>query len=516
MSIIKRIIVGFSAILILAGINGLYIAYSNANIKKDISYIVENNMQRQKAIQEIRSAVAELRMPYLVLMNTLEEGKMSHNQMLVDENKTHLLSITSNLASELRFQQDIEQMQLLQKAMNDWIYKTEQLILQNQQPLSPILVERVEGSNAYAHLKKVLTDFRVGYQARMDNRVAQAMQLISTTALVSNMATLAVVLGILLIAGTIIHGMRKHLGEQLESLQGAASQTSYASEQLSDASQSLAEGGSRQASAIEEISASLDEMSSMSKQNLEYAERMSGLGTDNEQMVRQAQQSMTELSGAMSEIQQASNETKDIIKNIDEIAFQTNLLALNAAVEAARAGEAGAGFAIVADEVRKLAGRAAEAAKETSSKIEQSSSGVTRGMQSFENAASVFASLEQKTVELKQMSEEVRNGSNEQSLGLQQLNTAISEIDHVVQANAATSEESAASSEELSAQAIEVKAIVHNLADFIGIRVGNEYTYAAQVQGPKDVTTFDFEHTHASSKNVHIQKQQKVQDSYHF
>ena len=184
------------------------------------------------------------------------------------------------------------------------------------------------------------------------------------------------------------------------------------------------------------------------------------------QVVDQANGSMTELTGSMEDISKASEETSKIIKTIDEIAFQTNLLALNAAVEAARAGEAGAGFAVVADEVRNLAMRAADAAKDTAGLIEETVKKVTGGSELVARTNEAFTEVQTNAGKVGQFVGEIAAASSEQAQGIEQINGAVTEMDKVVQANAA-------STEELSAQGEELKGQVGLLLEIVEGNTGN-------------------------------------------
>ncbi|GAB7043461.1 MULTISPECIES: methyl-accepting chemotaxis protein [Catenuloplanes] len=59
--------------------------------------------------------------------------------------------------------------------------------------------------------------------------------------------------------------------------------------------------------------------------------------------------------GSVSSLRDASDQIRQAVDLITQIASQTRLLALNATIEAARAGEAGRGFSVVANEVKTLA-----------------------------------------------------------------------------------------------------------------------------------------------------------------
>lgn len=153
-------------------------------------------------------------------------------------------------------------------------------------------------------------------------------------------------------------------------LADGSDQVTAAAAQISASSQVVAEGASKQAASLEETSASLEEIASTTKRNADSAQSAKESAGQTRQAAETGATDMQEMIAAMDAIKTSGDNIAHIIKTIDAIAFQTNILALNAAVEAARAGEAGKGFAVVANEVRSLAQRSAQAAKESTAKIE--------------------------------------------------------------------------------------------------------------------------------------------------
>ncbi len=206
-------------------------------------------------------------------------------------------------------------------------------------------------------------------------------------------------------------------------------------------SQGLSEAASAQAASLEETSSSLEEMTSQTRQTAGNAAQANNLMSTAQQVIEKANVSMNGLTGSMKEIAAGSEQTQQIVKTIDEIAFQTNLLALNAAVEAARAGEAGAGFAVVADEVRNLAIRAAEAAKNTAGLIEDIVNKIRNGDKLVGVTSEAFKEIMESSGKVVQLIAEIAGSSQEQSIGIDQVSRAVAEMNNLTQQNAAGAEE---------------------------------------------------------------------------
>ena len=247
----------------------------------------------------------------------------------------------------------------------------------------------------------------------------------------------------------------------------ASQEMASASSQVAQSSSSLSDGATRQAASLEETSASLEEMSAMTRQNSDHADQARQLTLENNQVIEKTRDAMTELVSSMGDINQASEETSQIIKTIDEIAFQTNLLALNAAVEAARAGEAGAGFAVVADEVRNLAMRSAEAARQTSGLIERTVKSVRCGSSVLEKAGTAFSETAESAAKVGSLIEEISVASREQASGIEQVAGAVTDMDRVTQQNAAAAEQSAAASRQMQSQASGMETVAEDLVALV-------------------------------------------------
>ena len=241
--------------------------------------------------------------------------------------------------------------------------------------------------------------------------------------------------------------------EVLTNITAASGQVASGAKQISDSSISLSQGATEQASSIEQLTASIEEISAQTKQNAKDANEANGLADTAKINAERGNEQMKEMLKAMQDINDSSSNISKIIKVIDEISFQTNMLALNAAVEAARAGQHGKGFAVVAEEVRNLAARSANAAKETTDMIESSIKKVEDGTKIANETASALSRIVEGVEKVASLVSDIAVSSNEQATGISQINQGVMQISQVVQTNSANSEEGAAASEELASQA---------------------------------------------------------------
>jgi methyl-accepting chemotaxis protein len=222
----------------------------------------------------------------------------------------------------------------------------------------------------------------------------------------------------------------------------------------------LAERTSRQAAAIEETSATMEQLAGTVLENAKRAEAASTNAAQVSQTAEAGGQVMNEANSAMQRITQSSSKISNIIGMIDDIAFQTNLLALNASVEAARAGEAGKGFAVVAVEVRRLAQSAAQASAEVKALIEQSGTEVAGGSRLVAEAADKLGVMLEGARRNYELLQGIALESRRQTSSIDEVNAAVRQMDEMTQHNAALVEETNAAIEQTETQARELDRIV--------------------------------------------------------
>ena len=214
----------------------------------------------------------------------------------------------------------------------------------------------------------------------------------------------------------------------------------YESKMLMDESTSLLNSTQKQAVAIEETAAAVEQITSNISSNTQTAIKMSSHSEDLRESANQSLVLSASTTQAMEDIDTSTKAVEDAIGAISQIAFQTNILSLNAAVEAATAGEAGKGFAVVAQEVRNLATRSAQSAQVIENLITKLKEQTQVGKVSSSKMQTEYDTLNLNITQTLELVEDIVNASKEQGLGIQQINDSIQDIDRSTQINASIAE----------------------------------------------------------------------------
>jgi methyl-accepting chemotaxis protein len=256
------------------------------------------------------------------------------------------------------------------------------------------------------------------------------------------------------------NAMADKFSEIIGQLRGTSRALKTATGEILSGANDLSERTTKQASAIAQTTATIEQLATAVTENAAKAQDAAGQTHAASQMADQGGRVMADANQAMERITQSSSKISNIIGMIDDIAFQTNLLALNASVEAARAGEAGKGFAVVAVEVRRLAQSAAQASSEVKMLIEQSAAEVSGGSRLVADAAQKLTAISRAVEENSRLMQSISAASREQASSIDEVNIAIRQMDEMTQHNAALVEQTNAAIEQTESQATELDRIV--------------------------------------------------------
>ncbi len=286
-----------------------------------------------------------------------------------------------------------------------------------------------------------------------------------------------------------VNTLADKLTEIVGQLQNTSASVKTATGEILSGANDLADRTARQAAAIEETSAAMEQLARNVTDNSQRAETLSQKSRKLAGNAEGTGGVMSEANSAMQRISASSAKISDIIGLIDDIAFQTNLLALNASVEAARAGEAGKGFAVVAVEVRRLAQSAAQASAEVKTLIDASASEVMGGSRLVAQAADRLGAMLHDVADNSRLIEEMAAASREQSTAISEVASAIRQMDEMTQHNAALVEETNAAVEQTETQARDLDLIVTQFTVSNKLGDMSQPVHSRPVASPKAISS---------------------------
>lgn len=252
----------------------------------------------------------------------------------------------------------------------------------------------------------------------------------------------------------------KRFNSTLTEIQQTSTFVASDSEEIAKASQTLSEGAMEQAGAVEELTATVNTVSSLAVESAEANKQAYEQVKNSTDKAEIEKKKMDDLTTEMEHIMEISKEIGEIITAIEDIASQTNLLSLNASIEAARAGDAGRGFAVVADQIGKLASDSARSAVNTRELIIKILAEIEKGNEITLSTSESFDRIINDMREFAELAQQSMENAHAQADALGEVEKGIEQISGAVQNTAASSEENSAISVNLSEKSVQLDELV--------------------------------------------------------